>query len=508
MLQNFFPLYRYIRGIIIAILPILLVLFSISVRLPDAQLHKDTLLNSNFYNSLSTQIKSYEPGYDPKNAFLSLVIASTIDDFASPGWLQNITEKNIDLTTAWLRGDTEDWSFYLPSQDISLAVNDKIDAKTKDFVNQYGSSINTCSDTQANDLKTQGFDTTKDFCLPKSVLDGSQTLSSFFGYDVNSNKNQSVLDSLFKNGFFNGNTDNFSFSSTLGSSQSNIYNWIKTFRDYFVGFRKIILPLFGVLAVIILLLVLLAPRVGKKSLPELRRILTYSGYSTIIISVCVILVLGGAAYIISAVKVALFPGFGTDKISSILTWQMVLFSFNIVSLAIYIGVGFFVASLILWLVDKIGFLRKIKMKNEKLVTKPTNNLNNKTLDGQFQRATVSTDLQTGQEFQNNDIIENYEMPIVGIRPDYKSVTFNYDVLAKNQQTQTPHHQPNIIDNDTQQVTSVTYTAVKPTPTDTTLNNPVDSDYTDNSESTTNTDPNPTSPTNPPTTPPKKNITWF
>ena len=499
MLENFFPLYRYIRGIIIAVLPILLVLFSIGVRLPDAKLHKDTLKNSSFYTELSGEVKNYDPGFDPKNAFLSLVIASTVDQFASPGWLQNFSEQNIDLTSAWLRGDVEDWSFYIPSQDVSLAVNDKIDAKTKGFVDKYGSSVNTCTDTEEVELKNQGFDPNKTFCLPKSVKDGKQTLSSFFGYDQNNSKNKSLLDSLFKNGFWNGNIENFKFDSVFQSSSSDVYKWLKTIRGYFVGLRIIILPALLITILAIAFLILLSSKVGKKPLAELRRVLTYSAYSTIIISVCVILIIGGSAYLTSTIRLALLPGFSTAKIASIVTWQIVLFSFNIVSTAIYIATALFVISLILWVVDKIGFVRKIKLKNEKLATKPTNNIQNRTLDGQFQRATVAIDPATGQEFQNNDEVRNFEMPVVGIRPDYKSVTFNYDAIAAKNQTALPPAEPaRVIEAVEPVITSVTYTDVTP-PVAEVKNDDYD-DYSEPPQSSTNS-------TEPPT-PPKKNITWF
>jgi hypothetical protein len=428
MINNLYPIYRYLRSFLIAVIPVLLILFSITIRLPDAGMHKESLKNSSFYNDLSVELKTYEPGYDPKNAFTSLLFASTFSEYSSPGWLQTFFEKNIDLITSWLRDDSQNLSVFVPSQDIKLATNNKIDIETKEFAQKYYTNIPTCTETEAANLKNNGFEAEKNFCLPLAVKDGNQTLSQFFGFDFNSTNNQGLLNSVIKSDLSEKNTESFSFDSLFKSEESKtIYNWLTLIRNWFVFIRNnilfaLLLCLAGIIAIMAI-----AHNMGKKALSELRKILVRSAATTFIIAFTIILVIGGASYLTSSVRLSFLPGFSVNKIASILTWQITLFSFNIVSTAIYIAITFILISVLSWFVDKIGLINQIKKKNQKLVVKKTNSSENKTLDGQFQRATFNPDPNKLSEFQNKDIAENFTMPF--IRSDYKSITFNYDALA-------------------------------------------------------------------------------
>jgi hypothetical protein len=487
MLQNLFPVYKYLRAVIIAVLPILIILFSINIGLTDAQLHKESLKNSNFYNDLSAEFKTFEPEFDSKNAFLSLVVASTVNDFASPGWIQNLAEKNIDQTTSWLRGDQENWNPYVPTQDINLAVTDKLDAKTREFSEKYQSNIPVCSESQENDLKQNGFKTDQNFCLPSTVKEGTQSLSEFFAFDKNST-NQNFFDTIFKS----------SLADVLVNEDQNWYKWFNSLRNYFVWQRNIIPGLLALVIVAIGLLILIAKAMGKKPLNELRSILIYTGYSILLLSTTIILVVGGGSYLTSSFGLQFLPSFSTPKFVSILSWQITMFSFNILSLAIYTALILFLSGLVTWFLAKLGFLKFIKVKNQKLVANPLHrNAQNKTLDGQFKESNLLPNRSSVANFQNLDIAENFEMPTAKTS---QNNTFNIDVLSQT---------PNATSTLTQNIVPTVYQSQESSESLTIANDYTEEKAPEVATSPTSPEPTQINPSQPGKNDlPKKPLTWF
>ncbi len=406
MKKSLSPLYKFLRGFTIATLPIILILFSISTNLPNAKLHKDTLKDSDFYQQLSGELKNYQPGYSSKNAFTQLIFASVAEELATPGWLQNLFEKNIDLTSAWLKGDDKNWNFYLPTQDVNLAVSKRIDQETKGFAEKYQTNISTCSTEEANKLKSQGFETNQNFCLPETVKTGSQSLTEFLAYNPNTPNNQNILDKLFKNDTFKDLNNTLKAEELVSQTQKNSFNIINQTRDYFVILRSIILPILAGYTILIIFLIFLAKSLERNQLAELRRILLFSGFSTITFALAIIVIIGGSSYLTSNLQLSILPGLSTAKIANIFSWQLARFSFNLVSTAVWIATGFFVLSIVLLLIDRASLFRKSKEKNSKLRPSSTRDIRkNPTLDGEFRRA---LEAEANPTNQNNQPVQNLQ----------------------------------------------------------------------------------------------------
>ncbi|MEM1312868.1 MAG: hypothetical protein AAGF07_05410 [Patescibacteria group bacterium] len=419
MFQPLAPVYKYLRGIVVGIFPLLIVLYSISLVLTNPNIHKDTLKSLNFYNDLSLEVQSYDPGFDEQNAFIGLIISSTIDSYASPGWIQNFSEQNIDNTTQWLKGERDNWNLYVPTQDVNLAVTDNLNSKVQEFSSEYSSQITVCDETKLEDLKQNGFDTDRDFCLPETVKSGEQTLSEFFEFTQDSSE-KSFLNTVLQS----------DLSRSIANKDNSWYDSFNRLRDYFVIVSSILPVLIFVLFIALCVLLWLAKGAKLNPFTELQKALVSVAYGILLLSAGVILAIGGSSYLTSGFGFRLLTGFDTPRIGSILSWQFVLFSFNLVSLALYTALALFVLSILVWFLSRLNFFKSVKVKNQKLATvNSLDNSNNYTLDGQFRKTTSEPDISSASEFQNWSTLENFEMPDA---ERLAKKPFNYDALQERQ----------------------------------------------------------------------------
>jgi hypothetical protein len=381
------PAYRFLRGILLFFLPIFIVLFSISMSLGNAQLHKNTLKNSNFYPDLSSEIKAENGEYDSKNGVLQILVRASVGELATPGWLQFLTEKNIDLTTKWLNGEKDDWSFYLPTDEINLSLTKNIDAQVKNLNKENGDQIKVCSDDVEESIKKEGYYLGTELCLPKEVKSGNKSLTEFLGVNSSSPNDKKLLNTVVRKNSLTTLSNNFNLSdqSIFDNNWVNTINQLKSVRDFYLKLKVAIYiglaSLFGILLIALLLYKLQNQNVIR----ELRKILWIASTNTLFTSLGVVLIIGGSSYLTSSLNKLLLPGLGTSKIISLLTWEILRFSFNLVSLAILIAAAMLGLNLILLFLEKILHEQTAKNKNAVLVENSLrrNDATNPTLDGQF-----------------------------------------------------------------------------------------------------------------------------
>jgi hypothetical protein len=408
--------YGIIHKLGIWITPIVLIIFSLSLNLPNNTLHKATLRNSNFYNQLSSEINTNSLDLESaKSSFSGILFSSVLKDLATPGWLQNLFERNIDLSSNWISGKTENLTLYLPSEDIQQATSKNIDNQTKKITSDFADQIKVCSKNEEEVIKREGFDLDqKDFCLPESVAKGQQQLTEFLGVKSTDSK-QSILDKVVKNNQLKVSTEKFNAEDLLtNSNQKNLISRLNFFRDLFLRLSAIA-PFAMIFCFILLIIDLfLAKSMNRRIGKELRKYLFYVASSTISLAALIILGLGASTYFTSFIRNLLFPGGATTRIINLLALEIVKFSFNITSAAVWISVGFLVFNLIYQFLENSGILHNPEAKNSRLMRKPAiaTSAHNSTLDGQFhkeRRPKIDFEKEDGFYSQNSEDI-NFSTP--------------------------------------------------------------------------------------------------
>lgn len=358
-------LYNILRNFLVYFVPIVIIIFSISLNLPNANLHKQTFKNTDFYNKLSREIKKLKENEkintnDPKtlaqNSAFSL-FSSSISELTTPNWLENVIAKNIDLTSNWLLEKQDEWTFYFPSGQIQTSLNQNLDKQTKELVNTNKSDIPECTNENLEKLKTGNFDLAKNFCLPKEVKNGTNNLSDFLPkVDINSLTNGLDL---------SANIDNFK-AQNLGIASSKSYEFFVGMRQYLTKIRTGSPYVLAGFAVILLIITILSKAIGHSIRKDLISNLWKISLSTLSLSIVFVLVLGGLFMLNSWATNWILPGVSVPGLSDLLTWQWIWFLFDLVSIAIWSGLGMVILNLILLILPK-GSTKKL---NQHLQEKP------------------------------------------------------------------------------------------------------------------------------------------
>jgi hypothetical protein len=345
--------YTIVKNLFIWTVPLLLVLYSIAFLSINPQIHKETLIDMDFY-SKAEDILSDQNENTLENGISGIVFNLTMRELVTQDWLQSVFEGNIDLITAWFAGKEDNLAFYFPTTQIEENLRSNIDQKIREEVDENKSQINTCSLEAAQTIQREGFDPRGEFCLPQSVKNGEEDLSSF----LQSESNENILDSLFRNNPIpsSGETVNIdSLDSLYSTSQNQFFRLTNVLRDIFVFLRSlwivVLVAFIGVLAVILLL----AKTSGKKITSELRHILWTIGLSTAILSVTVIIVGGGSVYLNSLITQSL-TSFVSSEIINLFALAAVRITFNLVSFAFWISLALIAFSGLLYGLEKSGLL--------------------------------------------------------------------------------------------------------------------------------------------------------
>lgn len=452
------------------IVPVILVIFSLSINLTNASLHKNTLKNSDFYNKLSNQLQTSElKTEDIQKGFSSIIISSVIKDLASPGWLQNLFEKNIDGTSKWLSGETDDLGVYVPSKEIETSVSKSLDSKVNEVKEKFGGDITTCNTEQSQSIKRQGFSLSNQFCLPQEVKSGNQSLTEFIGLSDKDTQNSEFLDKLITGNNLNPFSDTINAKELPSTNpiKSTFFDGLNRVRGGFIFLTGIRFYLIGLVAVLFALSLILARFADRNVLKDAKRFLWRSATGTIVLVALIILTLGGSIYLTSFAQNLLLPGIATDQLVNLITFEVIKFIFNVFSLAVFIAIGFFALFGGIILLEKVGILNKFSKTNKKIQESSKPEIkSNPTFDGQFQNVLLDkieaqpkpTQLIDNQEIAgelNPDNFGTYTNPqtpdttsqILGEEPNF--VTPNQATPSLNNPTSLEGNSPNPVSTPTQ-----------------------------------------------------------
>jgi hypothetical protein len=479
--------YQLLSKTVIWIAPFIFILGSMVFALPDGDLHKRTLSNSDFYSRLSEELRASEIEVsNGQIGFGTILYGTILKDIATSGWLKNFAEQNIDNFTQWLDGDVDEWVLYIPIQDVQLSASRQIDQEIVALQEEYGDQLQTCSAGQAETLRVERFSLNNEFCIPESVQNGEQTLTEFLQISDQDVETGEFLDNLVRNNPLSSTGESFRLDDfeyyTLPREQ--FFDQINILRDGFLLLQGVyVYVLLGLIALFATLLIV-AKIAGRSVGTELRRFLFYTSLGIFTLSAIVILFLGGTVYFTSIIQNFLLPGFATNAIVTMISFEAVKFGFNLVSYAFWIGVVMITVNFFLQYADNTGLFSDTADKNKSIEKFQQNQSSNpggvNTFDSQFRdslkpaQAPASTqpspDSSTAQFSQSSAFsqqtpfgkVDNHNpaldpttfqagqqsfdtttKPVTGVTPTNGSVSFNTGVNDTNFQNgyQTPPSVP-------------------------------------------------------------------
>lgn len=434
-------IYSIISKFTVFITPFILVVFSLTINLTNSGLHKATLKNSDFYNKLSNELQSFElKSGDIQKGFSSILVSSVIKDLASPGWLQNLFEKNIDASSKWLSGETADLGLYTPTKEIETTVAKTLDDKVNKVKQDFGPDILTCTADQSETIKRQGYNLDTQFCLPEQVKSGSQKLTEFMNLSDKDTQNSEFLDKLITNNSLNSFSDTVNVKQLPASNpiRSSFFESLNRVRGGYIFLISIQWYILVSVLILFLISAILANFTGKRLLKFVKKFLWESATGTIVLVALIILSLGGSAYLTSFAQTLLLPGLGSSQLTNLITFEIVKFIFNVLSVAVLFAVGFFILFGIILALEKVGILNRFNKTNKKIQENQKPEIKeNKTFDGEFQNS-LFNNLKT-----KNNLFEKSEAGIKEDLSTFKEPSTNFHL------PETPTNGDNFIQNYSQ-----------------------------------------------------------
>lgn len=389
------------------ITPIALIIISIFINLPNADLHKQTLRSSNFYASLSSEIQDQEINtQDINRGFSSLLFKAVLQELATPGWLQSFFEQNIDLFAEWLTNPdpNSDLVLYIPSQEIELAVNNQLNQVVATANEKFKEQIPACNKNQEERIKREGFSFETNFCLPEKVKNKEQTLLQFLEIGQEDLNKTRVLDKVINNNILTNFNENFKAKDVLSLNplQRSFLDFLNQIRNLFLWLKTLFLPLLILILILFIADLLLAKFMDNKKINyEIRRYFYTIAIGTLSSSILIILIFGGFVYLNGWIQSIFIPGLDSSTITNLLALESLKFTFNLVSFAIWISLGMIVFNLVYKLLETTGILSDVHKKNQKLQMATSSITKNPTLDGEFQRIRQMQNPQTIETLKQN-----------------------------------------------------------------------------------------------------------
>ena len=161
-------IYKILKNFGLWVFPVLLIFFSITLNISNAELHKQSFIVTKFYERLDQTLEDAVDSNQNQVKPLWLVTKTISRGLITPTWLQNVVETNINNLTDWFEGDTDTWSVFLPTSDFEEVLKREFDTQVTQEANQNKNNIPTCSSQQATKIAKQGFEVEDFFCLPQN----------------------------------------------------------------------------------------------------------------------------------------------------------------------------------------------------------------------------------------------------------------------------------------------------------------------------------------------------
>lgn len=325
-------------------LPLVVILWSFSLNIPNAANHSKILSDSGFYQNLNSEILklNQENNFPTKEGLWYTIIASTSPDIASPSSLEALFEKNIALTSSWFDGQSGTWHFYIPTKNIAQSLENNFDIKTVEIARAKKDDIPSCPDQS---LVKYIIDLEKDFCIPVPIMDGKGLMSDF----VRSNLN------------FQGKTIQVLFSkdpevlkktdfkaSDLGVVSESLAISMNNFRDGFLKTRSTINILLPILLLSLLLVPIFALALNKRPINELKIILRLLGITSLVNTL--VLIVTSQVIFLQNLNIT---GLRSEMIVSLFSDVFWKFLVGLMTPALWFSFGFIALSAALYFVERM-----------------------------------------------------------------------------------------------------------------------------------------------------------
>jgi hypothetical protein len=349
---------RLLANLFIWISSVSIVLYSIAFVLPNSTLHTQKLVQSNFYENVVSSLKPTTNGdaFFVNQGLSTILVNSLIGETITPTWLKGVVETNILTTSRWLVGETENWEFYLPVRDVEAALSKNLDTKTSEFIKENQSKITPCSLNQAESIRTNGFDLSKDFCLPIEVKEGTKSLSDFLGANQISTST-GLLNRVIKGLNLNSSGEIQAvndFSQNANGNQKQLINTLNAIRNGFVSLRNSVFFVGLLITTLLGINLFLAHLARRKYIFLLYRSILLISLNIALLSGSFVVIIGGSGFLSSMVKSLLFPGFLAKTTDAIIQKALFDFSVSLVSPGLFIGLFLLMAGSVLWLVSRFS----------------------------------------------------------------------------------------------------------------------------------------------------------
>lgn len=157
-------LFTLLRKTIIFVSPLLIIFTSVAINLPNTDLHKQTLVKQNFYQKLSTEIRNLSnkivdgSAIKPNSLQDSLkqsYYGYILPEISTKEWLQNETEKNLDLFKVWLNDEKDDEFKLADMTEVFTNSSNKNSEKISEFLRQTSNQNRECTETEKNQILNQ-----------------------------------------------------------------------------------------------------------------------------------------------------------------------------------------------------------------------------------------------------------------------------------------------------------------------------------------------------------------
>ena len=327
--------YHSLKWLVLLILPIGLVFGSINLQIVDNSLHKNTLKSDQFYSQLSGEIKAIKNSLGNQATISNLINMTVVDTISSPKWLQNTTEQNIDLTTAWLDNKTDTWSYYLPTKELDLAVKTNIDLKSNEIAEKNLLQIPNCTQQELLQITKVGFDSTKPLCLSEAVKNRTQSFGDFVGLTPD----RDSLRFLMRDSKLSSSSDTFSMIDLKDSSSdfAHLYQTILNIRTALSAFRSSTVPLIMMIICLFGILIILGFFSRLNILAEFKQMTRIIGINSIIFSIIFVVICGGLSLFSSSFTKILPMSLNSNSILILLTKEFTKISYTLVEPSIFAG---------------------------------------------------------------------------------------------------------------------------------------------------------------------------
>jgi hypothetical protein len=342
-----------------------IVVSSIVFVLPNAELHKKRLNDNSFYDRINNQLKP-EIGVDKtilQNSFSYILSNAIIKEIVNPIWLRGVVERNIDITSNWLNGK-DNWELYVPIRDVEGAIQKSINTETDAFVAANKKELKVCTQNQSDTIKTEGFDLSKEFCIPSEVRNNQKTLTEFVSNSSAITSSAGILNTLIKDSSLSTTSEiqNVNELSELSSkSKQKIFSGIAYTRDLSLSLRNNIVGVFLIIIGLMITNILFLQLTRRNPLYFVFRSSFAIAFYTSVLSAIFVFVVGGSSYFSSLAKEFLLPGFVNSEVLKIVSGQLVTFALDLVFPAFAAAFGFFITGLVLWSLNQLNVFAPKKL---------------------------------------------------------------------------------------------------------------------------------------------------